>query len=62
MKKDNHNTSHDKQSRENTEISKISTAFSNITIACHYPDKNPEGTLDDVTNTLSYVGVFDNID
>lgn len=35
--------------------------FSDIAFNCHYPEENPEGALEDITNALANVGVFDGI-
>lgn len=32
-----------------------------IRITCYYPKENPEGWLEDITNTMAYVGLFDHL-
>lgn len=28
---------------------------------CHYPETNPEGTMDEILDVMEYVGLFDGI-
>jgi hypothetical protein len=37
------------------------TAFTDFEFTCHYPEENPRGSEEDITNTLSYLGVFEGI-
>lgn len=31
-------------------------------MTCHYPKKNPEGAMEEITARMAYLGLFDGID
>lgn len=37
------------------------TPFSKIEMRCHYPHENPPRAKEDITRTLQYIGLFDNL-
>ncbi len=43
-------------------IAKIQISSSTeLELRCFFPDENPDGAIQDITRTLQYVGVFDNL-
>ena len=36
-------------------------SHSEISFNVHYPDDNPENFVEDITNTMDYLGLFDSL-
>ena len=39
----------------------IAMSNSDISFCTHYPEENEDSAIEDITNTLNYIGVFDGI-
>ena len=43
------------------QVERISTASSDIELKVNYPEENPENCVEDITDTLRHIGIFDDI-
>lgn len=50
-----------KKANSSCEDGRISTPSSDIELKVNYPEENPENCVEDITETLRHIGIFDDI-